>query len=259
MSAAVLAGRALDAARRRQPPFALNYHGVGERVSADPHGLVVGLDVFERHLAGLRAQGRRLVGMTDLWRRVRAGGDAAQGQGAVTIDDGLSRTLEGVLPVLERHGATATAYIPTGLIGGPHPHLPEARIADRAQLLEVAAAGVEIGAHSVTHPRLSELPYPQALDEVRRSRADLEDLLGRAVTSMAYPFGRYTAETQRAAEAAGYECACADVGSGPWRRFALPREGILPSTSPLRLRLKVMGLYEPALRLAQARNALRAR
>ena len=259
MSTGVLAHRALDAARRRRPPFALNYHGVGEQVAEDPHGLVVGAGVFEGHVAGLAGEGRRLVGMTDLWRRVQAGRAAAEGHGAITIDDGLARTLECAMPVLDRLGATMTAYIPTGLIGGPHPHLPGARIADRSQLLEAAATGIEIGAHSVTHPRLSELPYEEALEEMRRSKADLEDLLGREVTSMAYPFGRYTRETIRAAEAAGYECACAAEGGGPWRRFELPREGILPSTSARRLRLKVMGLYEPALRLAKLRNRVRGR
>jgi len=59
-----------------------------------------------------------------------------------------------------------------------------------AQLRELAARGtVSIGAHTVTHPRLSSLADDQQRDELRRSRADLEALLGRPVGAFAYPYG----------------------------------------------------------------------
>ena len=126
-----------------------------------------------------------------------------------------------------------------------HPDLDEEMIVSREEVLELAQAGVEIGAHTVDHVELNDLPFEQALDQLRRSRATLEDLLGKEVTSMAYPYGRPTGQTPLAAQRAGYELACACTGPGPWEPFNLPREPIHPSATPLRLRLKMAGLYGP--------------
>ena len=51
---------------------------------------------------------------------------------------------------------------------------------------------VEVGAHSVTHPNLSKLTVASQLDEIQRSKAYLEEILDRPVTSFAYPYGCYT-------------------------------------------------------------------
>ena len=102
-----------------------------------------------------------------------------------------------------------------------------------------------VGAHSYSHADLPLLPYEQQLDELVRSRETLEELVGHPVQTMAYPYGRYAERTQAAAREAGYELACANSGSGPWRALAVPREAVFPSTSTARLRLKAAGLHRP--------------
>lgn len=88
---------------------------------------------------------------------------------------------------------------------------------------------VEIGAHTVTHPVLSGLPVEDQRVEIEQSKMQLEALLGRPVTTFAYPFGTradYTARTAAMVQDAGFRCACSnfvgvigrDVG-----RFELPR------------------------------------
>jgi peptidoglycan/xylan/chitin deacetylase (PgdA/CDA1 family) len=88
---------------------------------------------------------------------------------------------------------------------------------------------IEIGAHSVTHSALSALPGPAQQEEIRQSKAHLEEILGRPVTCFAYPYGRrrdYTPETTTLVQAAGFACACSNFSGAVHRstdRFQLPR------------------------------------
>ena len=71
------------------------------------------------------------------------------------------------------------------------------------ELRDLRAAGVEIGAHSVTHPDLSALPYERAREELAEGKRQLEAVLEEPVEVAAYPFGRATEETARACRDAG--------------------------------------------------------
>jgi peptidoglycan/xylan/chitin deacetylase (PgdA/CDA1 family) len=88
---------------------------------------------------------------------------------------------------------------------------------------------VEIGAHTVTHPALAVLPAASQRQEIEQSKTYLEKLLGRLVTSFAYPFGGrhdYTADTVGAVRAAGFASACSTCGGvvGPSTDlYQLPR------------------------------------
>lgn len=70
---------------------------------------------------------------------------------------------------------------------------------------------VEIGAHTVTHPKLSALSPERQLEEIQSSRAYLETLIGKEVTSFAYPYGaslHFTSTTEQLVRAAGFQRAC---------------------------------------------------
>lgn len=54
---------------------------------------------------------------------------------------------------------------------------------------------IELGAHTVTHTALPALPEASQREEIRQCKPELEQLLGRPVTSFAYPYGQYAAET----------------------------------------------------------------
>jgi peptidoglycan/xylan/chitin deacetylase (PgdA/CDA1 family) len=75
------------------------------------------------------------------------------------------------------------------------------------QLREMAAAGIEIGSHTVTHPILTRVPADRLRRELEESRGRLEDMLGRPVTSFCYPNGAYDRIVRDAVERAGYRLA----------------------------------------------------
>jgi peptidoglycan/xylan/chitin deacetylase (PgdA/CDA1 family) len=135
--------------------------------------------------------------------------------------------------------------------------MPDQQIMSAAEVVELAESGMEVGTHTVDHVSLPGVTYAEALDQLRRSRANLEDLLGRPVTAMAYPFGAFDEQAIRAAEEAGYEIACGCTGPAPWRPMSIPREPIFPTITKLRLRLKMAGLFGPVHASKGLRTALR--
>jgi peptidoglycan/xylan/chitin deacetylase (PgdA/CDA1 family) len=99
------------------------------------------------------------------------------------------------------------------------------------ELRQLARADlIEIGAHSVTHPNLASLPATLQQAEIQASKACLEELLEREVTSFSYPNGSLSTDTRALVQAAGFNCACASHSgmtlswSDPYRlpRFWVP-------------------------------------
>ena len=144
----------------------------------------------------------------------------------ITFDDGYVNVLEAALPELQRHGFGATAYIISGRLGGTNewdagPAWP---LMSASEVGKLAAAGVEIGSHGVTHTRLAGANAEQLTAEVGASRAALAELVGAEIRGFAYPYGSMDTAARRAVRAAGYDYACAvetsvaDVGL-----MALPR------------------------------------
>jgi len=110
---------------------------------------------------------------------------------------------------------------------GAAPPLPGERALDPDEIASLSASGlVEIGAHTVSHPRLTELAADDQEWEIRESQSYLADLVGRPVTSFSYPHGRHDAATRRILEDAGFERACTSRSGSVRPRtdaLALPR------------------------------------
>jgi peptidoglycan/xylan/chitin deacetylase (PgdA/CDA1 family) len=108
--------------------------------------------------------------------------------------------------------------------------LPPPLMMKPQQVRSLSAMGMEIGAHTVTHPILARLAPEAAYEEMRRSKAELEQLLGKAVDLFAYPNGvpdqDYSAEHARLARECGYEAALSTAwgaASIHSDRYQLPR------------------------------------
>jgi peptidoglycan/xylan/chitin deacetylase (PgdA/CDA1 family) len=228
-------------------PLALAYHGIGTRPARDdPHGLFVSWARLRRHVAWLRRRGYSLVTFGELVAR------GEDGLCALTFDDGFESC-----SALAELGVPATVFVTTGWLGGRHPDVDAAMLSEDG-VRRLHAAGIEIGAHTVSHPDLTTLPFEAARDELASSRVALESLLGAPVTSAAYPYGRATAETVRAGGAAGLAAACRTSGFGTGEPLDYPRQDMDGPASLLGLRLKAAGRYEPLMQRKAARAARRA-
>ena len=116
-------------------------------------------------------------------------------------DDGhrLDRRLA---DLLAGAGVTGTFYVSPRSVELP----PADRLTD-GNLRAVAAAGFEIGSHTLTHPHLDRLPPPAARREIRDGRAALEDVLSAPVTSFCYPSGASGPEHPGMVREAGFTLA----------------------------------------------------
>lgn len=92
---------------------------------------------------------------------------------------------------------------------------------------------IEIGAHTVSHPALSAISVDEQRGEILQSKVRLEELLGRPVTSFAYPFGTrsdYSARTVELVREAGYARCCSNFAgaiTSDVDRYQLPRRVVL--------------------------------
>ena len=166
----------------------------------------------------------RDAGWTTLRVRDLIGRDSFPERSVVlTFDDGFDNNFDHGFKVLAELEMTATWFVVTGDIGGESswidPGQPVRTMLDREQLRVMAAAGMEIAAHSRGHASLPDLAPRQIAEEVQGSKDDLEALLGETVVSFAYPFGRFNRHCLDAVAAAGFQVACTTrpgwVGSEP--------------------------------------------
>jgi peptidoglycan/xylan/chitin deacetylase (PgdA/CDA1 family) len=241
------------------PPLALTYHGVADvPLRDDLHRLFVRPQDLRHQILRLRGWGYELMTFSDWAARVAADGGSARA--ALTFDDGFSDNLHVLLPLLHELDVPATVFAVSGWLGQRHPHTPLARVLSASELCELHAAGVEVGAHTRTHPDQS-LHYLKAAQEVvAGGRAELEDVIGAPVTAFAYPFGAASPETLRAARESGVTVACRALGLGRWDDpHDLPRQDMGNRSSTLGLRLKRENRYMPLMRLRPARALRRAR
>jgi peptidoglycan/xylan/chitin deacetylase (PgdA/CDA1 family) len=108
---------------------------------------------------------------------------------------------------------------------GPHPTSP--RMLTPEELMQLASGpAIEVGAHSVSHPRLGALSQLEQRLEISRSKESLEALLSTPVRAFSYPNGSFSSTTGALVREAGYACACASfsgVASASSDPFALPR------------------------------------
>jgi peptidoglycan/xylan/chitin deacetylase (PgdA/CDA1 family) len=139
---------------------------------------------------------------------------------AVTFDDAYRSVGRLAFPLLSELGVPATVFAPTGFVDDPVPRgwdgthewagtafAAEIAVMGWSGLEELAEAGWEIGSHTRTHPRLTELDDQTLRDELGGSREELEARLGRPCRSLAYPYGDVDRRVAKAAGEAGYSAA----------------------------------------------------
>jgi peptidoglycan/xylan/chitin deacetylase (PgdA/CDA1 family) len=241
----------------------LMYHALSAAHTPTFRRWTLSPDRFEAHLEYLSDGGywSATVGGLAEWRRCGEPG-ASDRMIVLTFDDAYADFQSVALPLLTRYGLTATLFVPTGYIAGHSGWMRREGegwrpILSWSALAEVAACGIEIGVHSHTHPELDRLSAREIAEQVSLPKALVEDRLGVAVRSFAYPYGHYDRRVRDAVAAAGYLSACtmnswaATPGDHP---LELPRTAVFDDTDVVALDARLA-----ASRSQARRAALRAR
>lgn len=237
------------------PIAILTYHQIAP---TPPKGtpfrsLCVSPQAFARQMAALKLLGFRGLSMAQLEPYLEG---RLQGRVfGITLDDGYLNNLTHALPVLQRHGFSATCYLVSGMLGQSNLWdrdigIPPAALMDAAQVQQWLAGGQDIGAHSRHHTHLTQLQGAALDDEVRGSRAELEALFERPVLHFCYPYGSFNQESENAAAAAGFRTSTTTrrgrVLAGQHRSTALPRVPVHRTTTLPALLWKMWTTYEDA-------------
>ena len=115
----------------------------------------------------------------------------------ITFDDGYMDNYYSAFPLLKEFNMTATIFCITAELDGSYYLSKEA-------IKEMSAYGIDIESHTLTHPHLNKLNYDQQLAELVASKKTLEEITGKEISSLAYPFGDFNDDSVKAAKEAGY-------------------------------------------------------
>ena len=239
MPAAVPAETVPGATRRpTAPPWTLMYHAVADPTD-DPYRITVSPERLDRQLGWLRRRGLRGVSVAELLRAHAAG--QSTGLVALTFDDGYTDFLTAAVPLLYRHGCTATVFVLPGMLGGVNdwdPQGPRRPLLSADGIRAAAAAGMEIGSHGLYHRSLTGTDERLVRAELYDSRRLSAEITGRAPDGFCYPYGHVSARAVALTRAAGYDYAVA-IDPGPLTsRHALPRAHVGQRDGGLRLYAK---------------------
>ena len=200
---------------RLQGARILTYHSVGHR----DHDMNVTPEAFRAQMDWL-AEHARLIPLD----AAVAGPDGV----VVTFDDGYRDNLINAAPILEELRIRATFFIVAGRVGGvlDHDSDPEtSALMTWEEVRQLESLGFAIGAHTLSHARLSHLDEEEQRAEIQGSARKLEEELGHPVDAFAYPFGScadYDDVSERLVRESGFAYAVSNrygvnlPGGNPW-------------------------------------------
>ena len=165
----------------------LTYHSVDETGSV----ISIGERSFRGHVAWLAERRARVVPLDQIMS-VPEDEDAV----AITFDDGLASFGRIAAPLLLEYGLPVTLFVVTDAVGSSNvwrgrqdAGVPVQSLLDWEQLGALHEAGVRLGAHTCTHPRLTSLAGDAVEREIVASKQRLARELGVDAQTFAYPYG----------------------------------------------------------------------
>lgn len=218
----------------------LLYHRVRSRAEYDrlvgaERNFSVADDAFEAQLRWLTEAGFTFVNLDDLAGMLAGERPLPQRPVVITFDDGSDSVLSAAVPLLD--GRPAALFVTTD--PGSWVFDDQPRLTDE----QLRGAPLHIGAHGVSHRGLDGLSDAELAGELTSSRAELAEVVGRAVRDMAIPLNFYDDRVLTACRDAGYRMV---FTANPGR--------VRPGADPMRLRRIAV---EGPMSLAEFQRSLR--
>jgi len=186
----------------------LTYHRFGPTLA---DGMTVTTKVFESHLKWLKEHGYKVIPLRILVNYLRGEGPPPPPKSVViTADDAHKTVYTEMYPLVRQYQVPVTLFIyPSAVSNASYAMTWE-------QLQELKKTGLfDMQSHTFWHPnfkkekqKLKPEEYRKLVDtQLRKSKVSLEKRFGTTVDLLAWPFGIYDEELEKAAAAAGYVAA----------------------------------------------------
>ncbi|HEM2549103.1 TPA: polysaccharide deacetylase family protein [Streptococcus suis] len=210
----------------------LMYHAIHVMApeEAPNANLIVDPATFESHLKALQDSGYYTLSPEEAYK-VLTENVLPAGKKVVwlTFDDSLWDFYSHAYPLLKQYQMKATNNVITGFTEyGQAGHLTI------EQIKEMQAAGLSFQGHTVNHPDLEYSSFETQITELTSSKAYLDSQLNQETIAIAYPGGRYSADTVALTEQAGYKLGVTTnngLASASDGLLTLNRVRILPTTT----------------------------
>ena len=188
----------------------LTFHDIAERSSV----ISFSPQIFRQGMTQLHESGYRTLSLIDAANCLRRNESFPARSMVITFDDGYRSVYEEAFPVLQRYGMSATVFLTVGKANAANsreslPSLEGRSMLSWRSIREMHKCGMLFGAHTMTHPDLTDLPMDEVKEEVLASKEIIENALGTAVSTFAYPYGRYN-DLVREVVKQNFACACSD-------------------------------------------------
>lgn len=207
------------------------------------------LDKFGKQMAYL-AKNYHVVKASEI-KRAKARGRCVV---AIMFDDAFASVTENAVPVLKKHGLTATIAVPTGNLGQSPKWYLEPGLSDKneivmtqRQIAELDRDGFEVFSHTVSHSVLTQIEDDRLHQELFQSKQALEEIVGHEVVGISYPHGAYDDRVCEAAKAAGYKLGFTIVPRlihSFTDDLTIGRTSVSPDDNIIKFKLKASGAYQ---------------
>ncbi|HVM61582.1 MAG TPA: polysaccharide deacetylase family protein [Verrucomicrobiae bacterium] len=246
---------AISGSKPAQLPI-LMYHSIsqgGENAVSPYYRTATCPSVFAEHMALLHAEGYRVATLSDGLKALQSRRNGGGKTVVLTFDDGLRDFYTGAFPILRKYGQSASVFLPTAFIGDEPRQFKGQECMTWRDARELRGAGIEIGSHTVNHPWLYDLGFDEIHAELANSKATIEDRLGCACESFAYPYAfpgadqSFVSRFRDIVIRTGYRC-CATTVVGRMKPdddvYRLKRLPVNSSDDLALFRAKLEGCYD---------------
>ena len=175
----------------------LYYHSVNDTVDNE---VTISPELLKKQLEYIKYQGYITLSMNEVENYILYNQPIPEKSILITFDDGYMDNYYYAFPILKELNMKATIFCITSELDGSY-YLSEDAIKEMSQ------NNIDIESHTVNHKHLDKLNYKEQLEEVIKSKSKLENITGKKVDAIAFPFGDYNNDSISAAKKAGYTIA----------------------------------------------------
>jgi peptidoglycan/xylan/chitin deacetylase (PgdA/CDA1 family) len=186
----------------------LMYHHISNTIKSD---WSITPQKLDEQLAYLKNNGYTAISLDKLYSYMENKTKIPEKSVVITFDDGYRDEYHNAYPLLTKYGFRATFFIITGSVLKKNEDGNEYML--QGDLKRLNKGGMDLEAHTVTHPDLTKLDYKKQYDELYKSKKYLEKNFHRKIYYMAYPYGLCDNLTHKVAKKTGYRIAFTINGS----------------------------------------------